>query len=111
MYNRGDIRLFEGCPTETVRPSPQVKERQMLSGGASLECTCLLHRPAINSSTRTGNPVDYTRNCGSSSHHAGGAHFLCVDGNVRFLSNQIDFRTYCYLGDKDDGHQAEVPTE
>ncbi len=27
-----------------------------------------------------------------------------ADGSVRFLSNNIDFPTYCYLGDKADNN-------
>jgi len=40
------------------------------------------------------------------STHAGGAHFLFCDGKVAFLSENIDFTTYQYLGQKADGMVA-----
>jgi len=46
----------------------------------------------------------YEQNTGASSHHVGGAHFCMADGAVRFLSNNIDFATYNYLGGKSEGN-------
>ena len=37
------------------------------------------------------------------SYHTGGAQFLLVDGSVQFLSENIDYETYCNLGDRLDG--------
>lgn len=39
----------------------------------------------------------------SSSYHAGGAHFMMVDGSVHFLSENMDFATYQQLGNPQDG--------
>ena len=115
MYNRGvtSIRrkdVLDGS-SQTIAAGERNAEGCSLGGVFSWNAPVFFTGQKINSPSRTGNPVDYTQNCGSSSHHEGGAHFLFVDGNVRFLSNQIDFRTYCFLGDKDDGHHTEVPTE
>jgi len=60
----------------------------------------------LNSPTRNDNPGNWSRNCGASSFHQGGANFLMADGSVRFVGDSIDFNTYCYLGDKSDGHAA-----
>jgi len=51
---------------------------------------------AVNQST-------WQRGSGHASYHTGGAHFLFVDGSVHFLSDNIDYPTYCYLGNRMDG--------
>ena len=38
-----------------------------------------------------------------SSHHPGGIHYLMADGSVRFLSEDIEYSTFRYLGQIDDG--------
>jgi prepilin-type N-terminal cleavage/methylation domain-containing protein len=40
---------------------------------------------------------------GFRSRHAGGAHFLLVDGSVHFISENIDYVTYQRLGGRKDG--------
>ncbi len=50
------------------------------------------------------NTSDYTHNMGFSSVHVGGALFVFGDGRVKFLSQNINFQTYCQLGDKGDGN-------
>ena len=45
----------------------------------------------------------YPTNHGMSSYHVGGAHAVMGDGSVRFLSNNIDFPTFNYLGGKSEG--------
>jgi prepilin-type processing-associated H-X9-DG protein len=39
---------------------------------------------------------------GFKSRHVGGAHFLMMDGAVRFVSENIDFLNYNRLGDRRD---------
>jgi len=41
---------------------------------------------------------------GYASYHVGGAQFLFADGSVQFLSENIDYETYCNLGDRFDGN-------
>jgi prepilin-type processing-associated H-X9-DG protein/prepilin-type N-terminal cleavage/methylation domain-containing protein len=48
---------------------------------------------------------DFRHNWGFSSRHEGGAHFLFVDGHVRFINEAIDYETYCRLSDKADGNK------
>jgi prepilin-type N-terminal cleavage/methylation domain-containing protein/prepilin-type processing-associated H-X9-DG protein len=63
----------------------------------------------INSPTRTTSLTsDWWRNCGASSFHEGGAHFVMADGSVHFVTENIDHRTFCALGDKRDGVRASV---
>lgn len=40
---------------------------------------------------------------GHASYHVGGAQFVLADGSVRFVSENVDYATYCYLGDRADG--------
>jgi len=41
--------------------------------------------------------------CSNASYHTGGAFFLFVDGSVHFISENVDYPTYCYLADRADG--------
>jgi len=49
-----------------------------------------------------GNSQRWTVNSGFSSHHIGGVHMLLADGAVRFVNSNINYETWCYLGDKSD---------
>jgi hypothetical protein len=40
---------------------------------------------------------------GHASYHIGGVQFVLADGSARFVSENIDYVTYCRLGDKADG--------
>lgn len=46
---------------------------------------------------------DWPTSSGMASFHVGGAHVVMADGAVRFLSNNIDFVMFNYLGGKSDG--------
>ena len=50
--------------------------------------------------TRT---VSWLNAQGHASYHTGGAQFVFLDGSVRFLSDSIDYPTYCLAGDRADG--------
>jgi len=51
----------------------------------------------------------YTSNGGFSSQHPGGVNMLVADASVRFISQTIDFATWCYLGDQADGNAVSMP--
>ncbi len=57
-----------------------------------------INRPSLI--TATGE--DWTTQSGLASHHVGGAHALMGDGSVKFLSNNVDYVMYNYLGGKSD---------
>jgi len=46
---------------------------------------------------------------GFKSNHTGGANFCYADGSVHFISQNIDNRTYQYLGCRDDGQTVNTP--
>ncbi len=49
------------------------------------------------------NTVSWLNAQGHASYHTGGAQFVFGDGSVRFLSEAIDYPTYCLAGDRADG--------
>jgi len=49
------------------------------------------------------NTVDWASASGHASYHTGGAHFVMVDGAVRFIADSVNYETYCNLGDRMDG--------
>jgi len=59
--------------------------------------------PTMVTDAATWSEHDWYRNGGFSSHHTGGLHMLIADGSVKFVNSNIDFVTWCYLGDKSDG--------
>jgi prepilin-type N-terminal cleavage/methylation domain-containing protein/prepilin-type processing-associated H-X9-DG protein len=53
----------------------------------------------INGGDDTGNAFNYSNEgCGFRSRHTGGAHFALADGSVRFISENIDIRTFNFSG-------------
>ena len=46
---------------------------------------------------------------GFKSNHPNGANFARVDGSVQFITQNIDHRTYQYLGCRNDGQSVSAP--
>jgi prepilin-type processing-associated H-X9-DG protein len=46
---------------------------------------------------------------GFKSNHPNGANFARVDGSVQFITQNIDHRTYQYLGCRHDGQAVSGP--
>ena len=113
IFNRGVVTsrirdITDGTST-TIMAAERNSEECGWGGAFSWNFTNVYTGQKINSPTRTTNiGSDWWRNCGSSSYHVGGAHVLMGDGAVKFLSNNIDHRTYCFLGDKADGNSASA---
>ncbi|MFO0014850.1 MAG: DUF1559 domain-containing protein [Planctomycetota bacterium] len=53
--------------------------------------------------------ADWPNNYGFSSDHTVGGNFAFADGSVRFISNEVDLRTYRALGAIQDGQVVSVP--
>jgi prepilin-type processing-associated H-X9-DG protein len=85
-----------------------------LSTRVATEMTYRLH-PVTNSNTFSGNirselaELEAGREVvgGPSSFHVGGAHFLMGDGSVRFISQNIDPKTFRNLAHRSDGEMLK----
>jgi prepilin-type processing-associated H-X9-DG protein len=64
--------------------------------------TCDFAPKTISNPTCVGK-TNYNYSWGFKSFHAGGAHFLLVDGSVRFISQNTDHLNYQRLGGRSDG--------
>lgn len=53
--------------------------------------------------TARQNPTCYANMGGFMSQHVGGLHMCLTDGSVRFVSENINYNTWTFLGTKDDG--------
>lgn len=53
--------------------------------------------------------ADWPNNFGFSSDHSTGGNFALADGSVRYLSNEIDLRTYRAMGAMQDGQVITIP--
>jgi len=69
--------------------------------------TCSKANPGKITHPACTNPNNWNFSWGYRSMHTGGAHFLLVDGSVRFVSETINHTTYQRLGGRSDGKQIE----
>lgn len=59
---------------------------------------------------RTCNSFDvWMTSQGFKSKHVGGAQFVLGDGSVHFITSNIDYNTYQFLGARADGNVASIP--
>jgi prepilin-type processing-associated H-X9-DG protein len=59
--------------------------------------------------TPGGSPGCHLDMQGFNSYHPGVVQMAMADGSVNAVTELIDYRTWVYLGDRDDGVNAEVP--
>ena len=81
-----------------------------IGGGAftlTLQIAYMANKP--NSKHMNNDANARHQNLGYSSHHPGGVQMAMVDGSVHFISDNIDFRLWCLLGDRADGNPAMLP--
>lgn len=51
----------------------------------------------------SGTTVSWPAATGHGSYHSGGAQFVLCDGSVRFISENVDYETYCNAANRIDG--------
>lgn len=64
--------------------------------------------PQSSATTGCNNWRNWQTSQGFKSLHVGGAQFVMCDGSVQFLSENIDYLTYQYLGDRKDGNPVNI---
>ena len=110
IYNGGGPGWAGGnfiAQGQTIQPINWKIDRMPVPPAAFGSCLC-------DSST---NPSGDKSRCimnwavtwGFKSNHPGGINFASVDGSVRFINQNIDHRTYQYLGCRDDGIPVSAP--
>lgn len=115
MFNRGPTSTRLRDVTDGTSNVFMLGERRAeecrFSGAFNANFSIAFIGQKPNSPTRIGSTLDtfdYTRNCGYASHHVGGLHMLLVDGSVQFVSNNVDFRVWSWVGDKADGNSTSL---
>ncbi len=79
-----------------------------MSNGSGATCSQRPNSPTMILKPNTDALMNssWRANIGFSSHHVGGVHMAMADGGIRFVSSNINFPTWCYLGSKQDGIPA-----
>lgn len=111
IFNRGVTTTLLSAVTDgtsnTILVAERNPERCGWGGAFSTNFGNTYTGQKINSPTRTTSVTsDWWRNCGVSSYHTSGAQVVAADGSVHFLTQTIDHRVYCSLGDKADGNSV-----
>jgi prepilin-type N-terminal cleavage/methylation domain-containing protein/prepilin-type processing-associated H-X9-DG protein len=65
----------------------------------------------VNTSPLSTNPSSHCQVAmlGFGSTHPGGVHMSMVDGSVHFIADEIDYRTWVFLGNRADGENVTFP--
>jgi prepilin-type N-terminal cleavage/methylation domain-containing protein len=92
---------------QTIQPINWKIDRMTVTAPAFVSCGC---DPSTNPSGDKARCImNWAVTWGFKSNHPNGANFANVDGSIHFITQNIDHRTYQYLGCRDDGLAASVP--
>jgi prepilin-type processing-associated H-X9-DG protein len=92
---------------QTIQPINWKIDRMSNPPAAFGSCLC---NPDTNpSGDKSRCIMNWAVTWGFKSLHPSGVNFAMVDGSVHFINQNIDMRTYQYLGCRDDGMPAGLP--
>ena len=92
---------------QTIQPINWKIDRVGIDPGVFSNCGCT---PEVNpSGDKSRCIMNWAVTWGFKSQHPSGVNFALVDGSVHFVNQNIDMRTYQYLGCRDDGMPAGLP--
>jgi prepilin-type N-terminal cleavage/methylation domain-containing protein/prepilin-type processing-associated H-X9-DG protein len=92
---------------QTIQPINWKIDRMSIDPGVFSNCGCT---PQVNpSGDKSRCIMNWAVTWGFKSNHPNGVNFALADGSVHFISQNIDMRTYQYLGCRDDGMAAGIP--
>lgn len=100
----GDNFLAQG---QTIQPINWKIDRMQPDPGAFSSCGCDAMTNPSGDKARC--IMNWAVTWGFKSQHPNGVNFALVDGSVRFITQNIDMRTYQYMGCRDDGNSVSVP--
>jgi prepilin-type N-terminal cleavage/methylation domain-containing protein len=100
----GNNHIAQG---QTIQPINWKIDRMTITAPAFVSCGC---DPSTNPSGDKARCImNWAVTWGFKSNHPNGANFANVDGSIHFINQNIDHRTYQYLGCRDDGLGASLP--
>ena len=92
---------------QTIQPINWKIDRMSPEAATFTSCGC--NASTNPSGDRSRCIMNWHVTWGFKSNHTGGANFALADGSVHFISQNIDHRTYQYLGCRHDGQVASLP--
>jgi len=100
----GNNHIAQG---QTIQPINWKIDRMAIVAPAFVSCGC---DPGVNPSGDKARCImNWAVTWGFKSNHPSGTNFAFVDGSSRFISENIDMRTYQFLGCRDDGMGVNPP--
>jgi len=100
----GNNHIAQG---QTIQPINWKIDRMPNPPAAFVSCGCDQNTNPSGDKARC--IMNWAVTWGFKSLHPGGTNFANVDGSVRFLNENIDHRTYQFLGCRDDGMPVSAP--